>query len=205
VPRKKSGYKHDDDNIPYMTDPMKKALDEGKDLPIEQLVSGAGLDAIEASKARRAAPVRMDQMKPITKAEATRRRTQFGETLPNMPATKRVIPKPFERPRVVVSSFGGHRKTWQSVRVDEVQEGDIIPDLGRVVEITEQIRREDVGPAKDVATGVTIILVGMGGNVAAFRDPHERLQAFREDPDEHPDPVSGPSPAGTDRGEDPAD
>lgn len=192
--KKKSGYKHDDDNIPYMTDPMKKALDQGKDLPIEQLVSPRGLEAIEAAKARSSRPIRADHMRPITKAEAARRTalTREGE-LPLMPATKRVLPKPFERPRVVVSSFGGHRKTWQSVRVDEVQAGDIIPDLGRVVDIAEQIRREDVGPAKDVATGVTTILVGAGGKVAAFRDPHERIQVFREDPDAVPtDPVPGP-------------
>jgi hypothetical protein len=199
VAKKKSGYKHDDDNIPYMTDPMKKALDAGKDLPIEQLVSGPGLEAIEADKARRSAPVRMDQMKAITKGEAARRRTQHGESLPNMPATKRVIPKPFQRDRLVVSSSNGHQKTWQHVRVDEVQVGDIIPDLGRVVEITEQVRREDIGSVKDVATGVTTILVGLGGKVAAFRELHERIQVFREAPDDQEvssDAVTGASPGG---------
>lgn len=180
--KKRSGYKHDDDNIPYMTDNMKRALDKGKDLPIEQLVSDTGMAQLEAVKARRAAPIRADQMVPISKAEAARRTTLTRDgALPLMPATRRVLPAPFQRPRIVVSSVGGHRKTWQSVRVDEVQVEDIITDLGRVVLIREIIRREDIGAVRDVATGVTVVLVGAGGNLAAFDDPHERIQVFRKE------------------------
>jgi len=175
-------YKHDDDNIPYMTDNMKRALDKGKDLPIEQLVSGKGLAQIEQARARRTRPIRADQLVPISKADAARRTmlTRDGE-LPLMPATRRVIPAPFQRPRIVVSAVGGHQKTWQSVRVDEVQEEDIITDLGRVVAIREIIRRDDIGTVKDVAIGVTVVLVGAGGKVAAFDDPYERIQVFRKE------------------------
>lgn len=180
--KKKSGYRHDDDNIPYMTDNMKRALDTGKDLPIEQLVSDDARAAVEADRSRRSRPIRADHMVPISRAEAAARTKLTPDgPLPLMPATKRVLPAPFQRPRVVVSSLSGHRKTWQSVRVDEVQEGDIIPDLGRVVDVTSVTRREDVGPVKDVATGITHVLVGAGGNVAAFHDPHERIQVFREE------------------------
>lgn len=177
-------FKHDDDNIPYMTDNMKRALDKGKDLPIEQLVSDKGLAAIEAARARRAAPVHAENLVPISK-QAAAQRTQLtrGGPLPAMPATRRVIPRPFQRPRIVVSAHGGHGKTWQSVPAEDIAAGDIIPDLGEVVDKQEVIRREEVSGVRNVATGVSVIVVGAGGNVAAFNDPRELVRVFREAPD----------------------
>lgn len=185
-PKKRSGYKHDDDNIPYMTDPMKKALDTGKDLPIEQLVSDRGLDQINKAKLARSAPVHAETLRPMSPYAAKQLTTFQGDgTLPQAPSTRRVIPKPFQRERIVLSGAHGHGKVWQNVRAEQIREGDIIPDVGKVDFTLETTRREDISHEGDyelndgVATGTLIYVEGAGGNSAVFV-PHQQVRVFRE-------------------------
>jgi hypothetical protein len=184
--RKKSGYKHDDDNIPYMTDPMKRALDTGKDLPIEQMVSDKGLDQINKAKLERAAPVHAETLRPMTQAAAAQRTMFRGDgVLPQAPSTRRIIPKPFQRERIVLSGAHGHGKVWSNVRAEQIREGDIIPDIGMVDFTLETTRREDIAHEGDyelndgVATGTLIYVEGAGGNNAVFA-PHQQVRVFRE-------------------------
>lgn len=169
----------DEDGIPYLTDNMKRALDKGEELPIEKLVSDEAAAMVHAERERRRKPVRMDTLQPMSKVEAARRMTFDGGSLPAAPRTTPVIPRPFERPRAVVSTEGGHQKTWQNVAAEDIEVEDIITDLGRVIEVTDQIRHETVAGVPSVAVGVDIIVVGAGGKIAVF-EPHEQVRVFRK-------------------------
>lgn len=158
--------------------------------PIEAFLSDAALREIERATKARDEPVRADQLMPITRAEAGTRTTFDGETLPRAPSVRRVIPAPYRRPRI---EAGSHGKTWQWVTADEVTEGDIVPEVGRVVSVAEHVihktRAEVLGlePVPDggldsydelVAVGTVTLLAGMGGQVRAFR-PGTLVQVFR--------------------------
>jgi hypothetical protein len=166
----------DDDGIPFMTDNMKRALDTGTDLPIEQFVSNDGMSQMEMMKAARSAPVRMDSLQPMSKTEARRRMTFDGEHLPAAPATRRVIPKPFQRERI---DLGGHGKTWQTVQATHIQREDIIPDVGLVTDVQEGIRHEQIA-GQQVAVGTFIVVEGAGGNLKIFDDTRSLVRVFRE-------------------------
>lgn len=156
--------------------------------PVEAFMSPAALE--QAEKAASTAPVHAEDLRPISKAEAGRRTTFDGETLPGVPATRRVIPAPFRRPRIAIDHHG---KTWQTVRADQVREGDIVPGLGRVAEAGEMVlyapRRDFLEPAEreyltedelvePVAHGTAIRVLGAGANVLMLR-PHDQVRVFR--------------------------
>lgn len=182
----KKTFRHDDDNIPYMTDNMKRALDTGKDLPIEQLVSDRGLEQINKAKLARAAPVHAETLRPMSPYAARQMTTFQGDgVLPKAPSTRRVIPKPFQRERIVLGGAHGHGKIWQNVRAEQIREGDIIPGVGKVDFTLETTRREDIAHEgtyeldDGVATGTLIYVEGAGGNEALF-EAHQQVRVFRE-------------------------
>lgn len=121
------------------------------------------------------ATVHQEDLVPITKAEAAQRTTFDGEHLPRVPSSRRVLPAPFRRQRV---SLDRHGRSWQQVRADAVQPGDVVPEVGRIAGIDFDIRYETVAGVPDVATGMKVILTGIDGTAAAF-DPGQHVRAFR--------------------------
>jgi hypothetical protein len=141
--------------------------------PIEAFMPDAVLEQVAANTA--AATVREQDLVPITKAEAARRTTFDGESLPRVPSTRRVLPAPFRRESIDLTRHG---RAWTQCRADEVEAGDVVPDVGRI-ESTEAVTRyEPVPDVPDVAVGMKVILTGVAGNRVAF-DPGDSLRAFR--------------------------
>lgn len=143
--------------------------------PVEHFMSDAALQSAEDATRAAAEPVHAGDLKPISAAEAARRTTISGDTLPAMPATRRVIPAPFRRQRV---TGGRHGKTWQSVPADEVVKGDMTECVGVVGDVASVIRRETVAGRAGVATGTDVVLTGIGG-VAVAVDAASRVRVFR--------------------------
>jgi hypothetical protein len=127
-------------------------------------------DAALESMVPDAGPVHADALAPISPAEAARRSTFDGVTLPKHPVTRRVIPAPYRRDSV---RGGRHGKTWQDRLAGSVRPGDIIPGTGMVIAVDQQIRRED-----GIPVGVELVLTGAGGNVLRT-DPGTRVRVFR--------------------------
>lgn len=147
--------------------------------PMEAFMSDAALEQVAAQTAAAATPVHAEDLVPITKAEATRRTTFDGETLPNMPATRRVIPAPFKRPRF---DLDRHGRDWTTCPAEKVAKGDMVAVGGQAfrVESVEQVNRyETVAGIPDVATGVKVIITGIAGNQAEF-DLGQNVRAFRK-------------------------
>lgn len=145
----------------------------GEAPPMEAFMSDASLEAVAAQTA--AAPVHAEDLVPISPAEAARRTTFDGQTLPNMPVTRRVIPPPFQRQRINISRHG---RTWQPCRAEDVQLGDTVPDVGLVTGRRVVTRYAKVAGVPDVAVGRKVILTGKGGIERAF-DPTELVRAHR--------------------------
>jgi len=148
-----------------------------KDAPaVEAFMSDAALAQVEAQTAAASAPVYAEDLVPISKAEAARRTTFDGEHLPNAPATRRVIPAPFQRPRI---SIDHHGRSWTTCDAADVKEGDVVVDIGRIACDAETvIRYETVAGIPDVAVGMKVILTGVSGNRVPF-EPGTRVRAFR--------------------------
>jgi len=157
--------------------------------PIEAFLPDSTLAEIEKATAAKSEPVRAENLIPITPASAAARRTQHGESLPAMPSMRRVIPAPYQRPRI---SAGSHGKSWQSCRADQVAEGDIVPGVGQVVYAQEKVvytplsdyrpQLEPGTPADTmVAAGLEVVLAGKGG-VVVVHHPDTMVQVFRAAP-----------------------
>ena len=160
--------------------------------PVEHFLPDSALAEIERASRAKAEPVRADRLYPITAGEAAARRTQAGAELPKMPAPRRVIPAPFQRPRV---TGGSHGKAWQEIRAENLSLGDIVPGVGRVVARsvrTVYVSREaaeqpgpltgpvSAEPGEDkVAVGEVVLVEGAGREVKAFRFG-TYAQAFRK-------------------------
>jgi hypothetical protein len=143
--------------------------------PIEAFMSDAALTEAERQTSAASAPVHAEDLRPISRAEAATRTTFDGQVLPRMPARRRVIPAPFRRPS---ARGGGHGKTWQSARADQVNAGDMTELVGKVAEVVSGLRRETIAGRENVATGTDIILTGAGG-VTATVDAASQVRVFR--------------------------
>jgi hypothetical protein len=144
--------------------------------PMEAFMSDAALAQVERQTAAAAAPVHAEDLIPISKAEAARRTTLDGETLPNMPATRRVIPAPFRRERI---DLDRHGREWTSCPAEDVKKGDMVVDVGRIDRDAELVTlRGTVAGVTDVATGMEVVLTGIAGNQVKFA-PGSRVRAFR--------------------------
>lgn len=144
--------------------------------PIEAFMSDDMVNQIETASQVPKQAVHAETLRPITRGEANRRTTITGDTLPSMPAPRRVIPAPFQRPRV---NGGTHGKTWQNVRADQVRKGDIIPEIGLVLDVHELLVRETVAEVDEVPTRVVFKVTGAGGIERDFAPEHQ-LQVFRK-------------------------
>lgn len=144
--------------------------------PVEAFMSDAALEQVEAQTAAAAAPLHAEDLIPISKEAAASRIVFDGERLPRAPATRRVIPPPFQRPRF---NLDRHGRAWTTCRADEVAVGDMVTDLGRVAGTETVIRYETVAGIPDVATGMKVILTGISGNRAVY-EPGTPVRAFRK-------------------------
>lgn len=143
---------------------------------ISAFMSDEALAQVDAQTAAASAPVYAEDLVPISKAEAARRTTFDGETLPSMPATRRVIPEPFRRPRI---NLDRHGREWTTCRAEDVKAGDMVVDVGRVGADAEVFTRyETVAGVPDVAVGVKVKLTGISGNQVVL-DHGTRVRAFR--------------------------
>lgn len=143
--------------------------------PMEAFMSDASLEQVEKQTAAAATPVHAEDLIPISSAEAQRRTTFDGEHLPNMPTMRRVIPAPFQRPRIAIDHHG---RTWQPCKAEDVQVGDTVPDVGRVVDRQLVTRYEPIAGVPHVAVGMKVILTGAGGITRDF-DPQKPIRAHR--------------------------
>jgi hypothetical protein len=183
------------DMLPLIPDHVVEALDKGVDVPMEAFSSGAAREHLQDRMAARNEPVHAENLIPVARNDP--RIAGFGkldgEHLPRMPARKRVIPAPFQRPRIEI---GHHGRTWKLVLASQVREGDIVPDIGRIVSAQERIdyrMRSEIfgsmtlyagetppeqGPdGEEVAVGTVIIIEGLSGVRKAFR-PGAQLRVF---------------------------
>jgi hypothetical protein len=119
-------------------------------------------------------PVHAETLVPISKAEATRRTTFDGDSMPRFPATRRVIPAPYRRDRVV---GGKHGKTWTTLLAGDVRPGDIVPDIGLVVDRSERTvyaTREHVTRGEEAFYRPLVSLVsGPDGKLPEGHDPDD--------------------------------
>lgn len=104
--------------------------------PIEAFLSDTTLREIERASRAKDELVPAESLRPITRGQASARTTFDGHTLPAAPQMRRVRPAPFRRPRI---EAGSHGKSWQWVTVEDVGLDDIVPDVGKVTDITEHV------------------------------------------------------------------
>lgn len=138
------------------------------------------------------APVHAENLIPISPSEGAAMRQIDPESgsLPRFPATRRVIPAPFQRDCI---TGGSHGKAWTLVTADQIRKGDIIPDLGLVVDVQDEVRREKIAdlvapedlqnvsigsPEGFAAAGTQHIVTGAGGKVVTFPS-HAEVKVFR--------------------------
>lgn len=204
-------------NLPIIPDKVVDSLRKGKDVPLEA-ISEAAAEMKEDHLAKRKAPVHAEDLRPITKAQAasmvsgtTDGKLQHG-VMPRAPASRRVIPAPFRRPSISMQLPWEPRPVWGYCRADQVQAGDIVPDLGKVVGTDSRIRYADAAEqvpvtvkaaepivvqewdadtsallleaygSHKVAVGYEILLTGAGGKVLAL-DAQEEVRVFRVPPE----------------------
>jgi hypothetical protein len=142
--------------------------------PIEAFMSEESIQQVVDSTVA-AGTVHAEDLVPITAAEAARRTTFDGDSLPKMPSTRRVIPPPFQRPSF---NLDRHGRAWSTCRADEVAVDDVVVDFGRVARKETVLRYETIAGIPDVAVGMKVILTGVTGNQAAF-EPGHNVRAFR--------------------------
>lgn len=151
-------------------DPSRPAI------PIESFMSDQALETAEALT-RRAEPVHAEDLTPISHADARQRTTFDGEHMIRAPATRRVIPAPFRRQSIDLIVPGEKKPEWVSIRADQVLEGDIVVDIGKVVASDTAVRRMKVAGVEDVAVGTDVTLTGAGGVIRTFDAAH-KVRAF---------------------------
>lgn len=145
-------------------------------LPVEAFMSEEAVAQVAEQTAVASAPVHAEDMRAISPAEAASRSTFNGETLPGHPVPRRVIPAPFQRPRIAIDHHG---RDWTTCRAEKIEEGDMVVDVGRVACKPEVFTRyETIAGVPDVAVGVKVKLTGIAGNEVVF-DFGTRVRAFR--------------------------
>jgi hypothetical protein len=135
---------------------LGRDIDKGKlpaeGMPLEEVLHPKTVEMLH-KQAGEPEPIRADQLRPISAAEAAAKRTFDGSTLPNMPRPRRVIPAPFQRSRV---RGGQHGKRWVEIMAGEIEEDAMHEGVGRVAD-----RKLDMINGK-------ITLIGKGGMVQTF-------------------------------------
>lgn len=140
-----------------ISDAMARDLDSGRadHRSLDDFLPDSALQAIKDQNDAQAT-VHGENLVPISRAEAARRTTFDGEHLPTgIPKTRRVIPAPYRRDRVV---GGKHGKKWQELPAGQVRRGDILFGQGVVTRTDTEVRHETVEGVEDVATGVDALI-----------------------------------------------
>lgn len=189
----------DDQKFLPISDSMGRDLDSGR--AIGRDVADFLPDSVlqELYDASHPGPVHAENLVPISPAAAKEMRTQTGDTLPKMPATRRVIPAPYKRDRI---TGGRHGKKWTTCAAQDIHPGDIITGIGLIVRVERRVvyaTREQVAqgmansatllgvpgfpvPGHDpddlVAVGEATLVLGAGGNTARYRAAEE-VKVFR--------------------------
>lgn len=134
------------------------------------------------------APIPIESLTPIAKNDPRAQVKFDGQSMPKAPSMRHVKPKPFQRARF---DLDRHNREWQWCRADQVDEGDMVVGVGRVVSARVVIRKvhravlaggtapKRVKAYDMVAVGTDIELEGMGGTVVRV-DAGEQVKAFRE-------------------------
>jgi hypothetical protein len=174
------------DSLPVINDKVVAALEKGIDVPIEAMVSGAAMEHLEDRLNASKAPIHYEDLTPVMKGDPRIQPPRLnGVDLPKVPQMRRVIPPPFQRPRLDISHT---TRKWTRTRADQVQCDDIVVDIGKVMDVahrTEHKLRSELlpagtgGPDTMVAVGDLVILTGMGGIRKAFA-PSAVLRVFTE-------------------------
>lgn len=115
-----------------------------------------------------------------------------GQSLPNAPGMRRVLPKPFQRQRV---NLDRHGRAWKQCRADAIEVGEMVVGVGRVVDREIKVRYvpkwevcgyiptvDEIPPDMEelVAVGTDIVLTGMGGAVVTY-DAADSVRTFRKE------------------------
>ena len=185
------------DKLPTIPDKVVDKIRKGRDVPIED-ISPLAAEMAHRRQENSKRPVYAGDLTPISKAEAQERRTFRGDSLPSMPATRRVIPKPFARDRIEIEHHG---KTWQDVRAETIQPGDMVLSVGRVITVdpvviysnkaemgippSEGLSAEmaELELANPVAVRVDLVLTNVVGDEFTV-DSRAQVRVFRKAPDE---------------------
>jgi hypothetical protein len=130
-------------------------------------------------------PVHAENLVPISPQQGAEMRRIDPESgsLPRFPASRRVIPAPFRRD---VVRGGSHGKAWMLLRGEQIRPGDIITEVGLVVDVQQQLRYETKGDVLNdgnadptqVAVGTEYTATGKGGNVKTY-DANAEVKVFR--------------------------
>jgi hypothetical protein len=168
------------DHIIEIPDSLGRDVDafregRGEAPPMEAFMSDASLEQVERQTAQAAAAVPAESLTPISAARAAEMTRFDGETLPNLPRTRRVIPAPFQRQRISITRHG---RRWMPCLAEDVRPGDTVPGVGLVTARQVVRRHESVAGASGVTVGMKVILTGKGG-ASVTLDAHERVQAHR--------------------------
>lgn len=160
-----------------VSDSMARDLDNGRadNRSLDDFLPDSALQELKDIQDAQAT-VRGENLVPISRAEAARRTTFDGEHLPStLPKTRRVIPAPYRRDRVI---GGKHGKKWQEMTAEQVRRGDIVPGIGLVTWVGSRMRYETVEDVEDVAVGADIEVWGGDDNHQQY-DAKQTVRVFR--------------------------
>jgi len=162
-------------NLPVIPDKVVKRIQDGKDVPLEA-ISEAATELREKRGLERAKPLHAGTLKPITQHRANQivsgspdGKLQHG-VMPRAPQTRRVIPEPFRRESISIRVPGEPSAEWHNVRADQVLVGDIVPDVGKVVNIVTQPRYADALAKALVTRDGTVIQELSRDEYATYRE-----------------------------------
>ncbi len=93
---------------------------------------------------------------------------------------RRKIPAPFARPSISIGD-SGPRREWRRVAADELKIGDIVPSVGRLVQVHEEVYVPSASEytLEGIAelTSWTVTVIGVEGTVRVYQG-HEVVFAF---------------------------
>lgn len=175
-----------------ISDAMAKDIDSGKAGDRDLVDFLPDSVAQELYDAQHPGMVHAENLIPISREQGAEMRMIDPEsgTLPRFPSTRRVLPAPFRRDRI---SGGSHGKTWHLLTAEQVRRGDIITDLGRVVQVEQKVAHSDVVEQHNhlsdgtvegcpgcfpVASGFEYEITGAGGKVVKWLAGRE-VKVFR--------------------------
>jgi hypothetical protein len=165
------------DNLPVIPDKVVDALEAGVDVPLEAMVSGPAMEMLEDKIAERRRPLHLENLIPVPKGDPRVAPPRLdGQSLPQVPQMRRVIPPPYQRPSATIRQ--DHGRSWQDLAAAQAKVDDIVAGIGKIISTWR---------VPDTSAGEVVVLLGMGAVCKAFT-PDAPLKIFAEDKN---DPVPG--------------